>query len=167
MSPSSRCSIRVRSLHQRLAPGVGIDLGARRLGPSSEQEADDLQRGARFARALLAGRVDQRQRAQQPALDLVRLGIFCEAEHVAREIRDDTIRSDCGADACTGSNDDRFAWRDALEERAHQRSLADAGVADDHDLSLAAGDEDVAPRVAQRLELEIAAVQTLGVTALA
>lgn len=60
-----------------------------------------------------------------------------------------------------------LALADALEELADERALADAGIADDHDLALALRDEDIAPRVAQRLELEVAAVQATAVAALA
>ena len=118
---------------------------------------------ARASRAVLLAGEDQRQRAQQAALDLVRLGVLGEAEHVAREIGDHAVRRHRGADPRGGADHDGLAGRDALEERAHERALADAGVADDHDLALALGDEHVAPRVAQRLELEVAAVQPAGV----
>ena len=92
----------------------------------------------------------------------MRLGILRQAKDISREIRDHAVRSHRRADACARANDHRFARCDALEERADERSLADAGVADDHDLSLAPGDEHVAPRITQRLELEITAVQPLG-----
>ena len=149
----------VEQLDQRLPPRVGIDLGRWRRAARAEQHAEDLQRGARFARGLLAGK-DQRCGAQQAALDLVRLGILGEPEHVAREIRDHAVRSHRRADAPRRPDDHGLLRVDALEERPHDGALADAGIADDHDLALALGDQHVAPRIAQRLELELAPVES-------
>ena len=168
----------VEHADQGLPAGVGVHLGGRRRAARSQQHPEDLQRHARLARALIAGArrrarerqgvgIDQWNGAQQAPLDLVRLGILGEAEHVAREVRDHAVRRHCGANAAGGPDDHRLLARQPFEELPHEGALADPRIADDHDLPLALGDEHVAPRIAQRLELEIATVQSAAIASLA
>ena len=97
--------MRLSSCDQRLPARLGIDLGA--PAPRRARRAACRRSAARCApRASVSSpREDQRQRAQQAALDLVRLGILGEAEHVAREIRDHAVRRHRGADARARADD--------------------------------------------------------------
>ena len=128
-----------QQLDQGLAPGVGVDLGvagglAVRMAPTAAARTPSsmptVASAVRASGEASSPGIDQRQRAQQPALDLVGLGVLGEAEHVAREIGEHAVRRHRRADPRRGPDHHGLAGRQAGEEAADQRALADPGVAD-------------------------------------
>ena len=132
----------------------------------AEQHADRGQGRARVLAVLLAGE-HQRHRHREAALHLVGLGAVGQAEDLAREIGDHAVGRHRGADPRGGAQEVRLAGGHRRQEPAHQRALADAVIAGDHQVTLAPADQRVAIGVAQALLLELAADQHVGAHAIA